>query len=118
MTALAMIVAGSMFAAACDIHINTVGEKKQKYSSGDEVIVKVEVVLTHKNCPESLDKTKFLLDGIKVLGQTKWVEKGTGIWERKLKLQVTNSPSGKASLKAERKCDKEGGKGVLNFVTD
>lgn len=114
---LFVLLAACLEAIACDIHINTIGEKKPKYANGEELIVKVEVVLTHKNCPENLDKTKFVLDGLKVLGQTKWIEKGTGVWERKLKLQVNGSNSGKASLKAERKCDKEGGKALFTVVT-
>lgn len=108
----------SQYLYPCEVHMNTVGDKKPRYSSGDEIIVKVEIVLTHKNCPEDLEKTKFILNGFKVLGQTKWIEKGTGTWERKLKLQVSNPSEGKASMKVERKCDKEGVKGIFSVLAD
>ncbi len=100
--------------SACDINLNVVGDKKAKYAVGDELVVKVEVVLTHRNCHVDIDETKFKTTGFKVVGQTKWTEKSSGVWERKLKVQVTAPVNGKSTINVERTCNKEGGYGSLS----
>lgn len=100
---------------ACEIDFEILKGEKATYSVGDEIVVKVIVFLTHRNCPEGINKTKFKTKGVKVIGKTKWDEKSPGTFERKLKLKITGDKSGKMSLNAIRTCDKEGGFGSITF---
>lgn len=107
----------SVSALACEIEFKVLKGEKDTYSKGDELIVKVEVFFTHKNCPEGISTTKFQPNGFKILQGTKWRESSTGQFERKLKIKVTKSGAGKAVLKAVRTCDKEGGLGSFEVKT-
>ena len=57
--------------------------------------------------------TRFKTDGIKILAATKWKDIGPGKSSRKLKVKILKS--GKVKLIVQRKCNKEGGKGVYEF---
>ncbi len=107
----------SVSALACEIDFKILKGEKDTYKQGDELILKVEVFFTHKNCPEGISTTKFQPNGFKVLQGTKWRETTTGQFERKLKVKVTKSGSGKAILKAVRQCEKEGGLGTFEVKT-
>lgn len=101
---------------ACEIEFTVMGdEKKESFKVGDEIIVKVEVVYTHRVCPEGIENTKFKYEGVKVLGATKWKEIANGKFERKLKLKVVEGGEKELVLEAIRKCDKEGGYGKLTL---
>ncbi len=102
---------------ACDIDFEVIGEKKEKYAEGDEIILKTIVFLTHRNCPEGIKKTRFDCNGLKILRATKWKETGSGEYTRKLKLKVTGSKNGKLTISATRTCDKEGGFGSMTFLS-
>ncbi len=115
--AFAITLAAPRIASACDIDFDVVSGEKDKYKTGDELIIKVRVFFTHRNCPEGIDATKFKLDGIKVVGQKSWTEEGTGIYERLLKIKVTDNGKEKSSIEAVRTCDKEGGYGKLTLDT-
>ena len=113
---LALLFVSIMQAVACDVNMEVVQGKKEKYSKGDEVVVRVTVMLTHRNCPEGINSTKFNPEGLEILSATRWTEKSTGVWERRMKLKITeNKPDSK--LVARRTCDKEGGLGVLTLST-
>lgn len=100
---------------ACEIEFSIQGEKKEGFMVGDEIIVKVDVIFTHRVCPEGIESTKFRYKGIKVLGATKWKEIANGKYERKLKLKVLESEEKEMVLEAIRKCDKEGGYGKISL---
>ena len=103
---------------ACEIDFSVVGTKKATYNVGDEIVIKVEVTFTHRNCPEGIEKTKFKTNGLKVIGKTKWEETSPGVFIRKLKVKVTGSKKGKVSINAVRTCDKEGGFGSLTLKAE
>jgi len=115
-----MIVAVSFFttevAKACEIEFEVVGNKKDVYQTGDEIIVKVHVVFTHRVCPEGIESTRFIYEGMKILGATKWEEISSGTYERKLKIKIEESSPDGLVLKAIRTCDKEGGIGNIKFI--
>jgi hypothetical protein len=101
---------------ACEIEFTILGdEKKETYKAGDEIVVKIDVVFTHRVCPEGIENTKFKYDGIKVLGATKWQEIANGKFERKLKLVVLEGDQEELILEAIRTCDKEGGYAKIKF---
>lgn len=104
--------------SACEINFKVIENSKEKYKVGDQIVALVQVHLTHRHCHLSLDDTKFTGNGIQILGGTKWQENSSGVWERKLKLKVTNTNNGKISVKAVRECNKEGGIGFLNLNTE
>jgi hypothetical protein len=105
---LFLIVTGPVIASACEIDIEILENKKEIYHKGDVLIVKVKVILTHRQCPEGINTTKFSYEGIKVLGATKWNEISKGTFERKFNLVFG----------ALRTCDKEGGAGSIKFTVE
>ena len=102
-------------AKACEIEFEIVKGKKEKYEAGDIIVVKVIVTLTHRSCPEALKKTKFKMNGLKVVGSTPWKELTAMDHERKLKIEVLGTEDGKLILNAIRTCDKDGGFGSLKL---
>ncbi len=110
------ITAGMKEARACDIEMEIVDNIRSKYSPGDELVIKVSVHLTHRNCPEGIESTRFTSEGLKILGATKWVEVSSGVFERKLKVRIDESMNGSALLNAVRKCDKDGGMGTIRLA--
>jgi len=103
------------YVSACEIEIKVEGEQKKEYNIGDEVVLHVRVEFTHRVCPEGIKKTKFDTKGFKILKGTPWKETSTGVWERKLKVQVTKSKKGKLLLSATRTCEKDGGFGEITL---
>lgn len=100
---------------ACEIEFTVLGEKKENFKVGEEIVVKINVIFTHRVCPEGIENTKFKYDGVKVLGATKWKETSNGKFERKLKLLVLEGEQTELVLEAIRKCDKEGGYGKITI---
>lgn len=117
-TVLLTVMIGWLFTSdglACEVHIQIKGGQKESYQSGDEVIFEVTVFLTHHDCPEGIKATKFDGEGLKLLGATKWKEIATGTFVRLIKAEVTAAENGAGALHARRKCDKEGGYGVIKL---
>jgi len=104
-------------AQACVIEFEIIDNKKDVYSEGDILVIKVTVTLTHKSCNVGLEKTNFTMKGLTILGTTDWEQKSSMVWTRKLKVQVTKPKGKNIVLNAHRTCDKDGGYGslVLNF---
>ena len=100
---------------ACEIEFKVIGNKKDSYKVGDELVVNFTLTLTHRSCREGLEKTKIDLKNIKILGATKWTEVSSYTYQRKLKIKITGKTGSKATLSATRKCDKEGAFGSLSL---
>lgn len=111
---LALIIATVVSSIACDITFK-VEKEKSKYSVGDEVVVKVSIMLMHRDCKAAIKSTQFKPTGLKILSGTDWKEISKGTWERKLKLKITEATAGKATLCVIRTCERDGGKGVLTL---
>jgi hypothetical protein len=110
------LTSGIMAARACDIEMEIIDNIRSKYSPGDELVIKVVVHLTHRNCPEGIESTRFTSEGLKILGATKWTEVSSGVFERKLKIRIDESMNGSALLNAVRKCEKDGGMGTIRLA--
>jgi hypothetical protein len=102
-------------ASACEIFVKIKKGQKASYQAGDELIFEVTVFLTHHDCPEGIKATKFDGEGLKLLGATKWKEIELGTYVRLIKAKVTSAKDGSGALHARRKCDKEGGYGVITL---
>ncbi|MBU0765327.1 MAG: hypothetical protein KJ607_10885 [Bacteroidetes bacterium] len=100
---------------ACEFEFEVQGDKKEIYKAGDEVIVKVTVIFTHRVCELAITETKFETKGLEIISATDWKETSTGTWERKLKMKVTGTPKGKLTLTGTRTCSKEGGFGIFTL---
>lgn len=98
---------------ACEIHFSIIKGEKAKYSKGDELIIKITVLLTHRNCPEGIESTKFDSKGLSISQATKWKEENSTTYTRKLKLLIKGETGKEISISAIRKCEKEGGFGSL-----
>jgi hypothetical protein len=112
LTVIAVLFFGAFNLSACEIDFKIVQGEKDKYQKGDKIVVKIVVVFTHRNCPEGIDATEFKTDGLKIAKATRWEEKSTGTFERKLMLEVTDEKKD-INITAIRTCDKEGGFGSL-----
>lgn len=112
---LVLVLITTVAVLACEISLTIDGKEKSKYKTGDEVIVKVKVVLIHKNCNIDIKQTKFNQEGIKILSGTDWKEVEPGVWERKLKVQIIASKGEKAKISAVRTCPKGGGNESIEF---
>ncbi|MCK5742681.1 MAG: hypothetical protein KAH48_10715 [Chlorobi bacterium] len=116
-----LLIAGLFFALqtysaeACEIDLEIVKGKKASYEVGDVIIVKVEVFLTHRNCPEPLNATKYNQVGLKILKNTKWKNPSANTYTQKLKIKITEAGTKKISLGAVRTCDKTGGVGNITI---
>lgn len=111
----ALVLLSTINILACEITLTIDGKEKAKYKTGDEVIVKVRVVLVHKNCNIDIKQTKFNQEGVKILSGTDWKEVEPGVWERKLKVKIIANEGEKAKLSVERICPKSGGKESIEF---
>lgn len=100
---------------ACEIDFEVVSNKKEAYSVGDVLVIKVTVNLTHKSCPVGMEKTKFTMKGMEILGTTEWVQESSMVWTRKIKVQVLAKDGKDIVLNANRVCDKDGGFGSLKL---
>ena len=105
-------------ANACELEFKVVSEVKDSYSVGDEVVVAVTVLYTHRVCPIGIDATKFNFKGVKVLGATKWKELSAGKYVRKFKMKITEDTKGKHILSATRTCEKDGGAGSISLKVE
>ncbi len=111
--ALTVLFFASVSAYSCEFDFEIISGKKDVYSINDEVTAKVTLTQNHRNCSEGLGNVKFDPNGMEIKQATKWVEKSSGVFERKLKLKITSSD--KATLNAVRTCSKDGGKGTLTL---
>ncbi len=93
---------------ACEPIITIDGKEKSKYKTNEELIIKVQITLTHRNCNVDIKNTKFDAEGIKILSATDWKESEPGVWERKLKVKVTAKKGQTAKITVIRACSKGG----------
>ena len=123
-TAIMMVVLGILLfisgftvspADACKIRITVNGNEKTTYTPGDELVLKVSVFLTHRNCPEGIDATRFRTSNLEVLGATDWSERSGNHFERLITVKIFPSETGEAIIMAERDCTKVGGGASLVF---
>ncbi len=103
---------------ACEIKFEVSGTKKQLYHVGDEVIIKVKVILNHPFCRIGVNETEFDTNGLQILSTTNWQEVNPGIWECKMQLKVTGNKTGKLTVKGTRTCSKEGGFGSISLNSE
>ena len=115
--AFAILILTSISALACDISFEVLDGKKATYAQNDVLTAKVKVVLTHRSCSTSINKTELKPKGLEIVTATKWAEKTPGTWERKVKMKITDAKSGKATLNAVRECEKDGGNVTLTLKT-
>ena len=102
---------------ACDTKITVNGEAKEQYQSGDEVILKVTIFLPHKDCDVPINDTKFKVEGLTVLGATKWKLNSPGLYERLVKVKINATEHNQSVLHVQRVCKKEGGYGAITLKT-
>ncbi|MDD2563825.1 MAG: hypothetical protein PHU27_06385 [Salinivirgaceae bacterium] len=110
---LAITLFTTLSVLACNI-TTTIENKKPIYKVGDEAIVKIKVVLIHKNCLVEIKRTQYKNDGLKIVAGTDWKETSPGIWERKLKIKILETQS-TASVKVYRTCKRGGGSSTALF---
>ena len=113
---LFLMLANPESTRACEIDFEIIKGKKESYNTGDTLVVKVIVALTHRSCPVAMKKTKFKMKGLKVMKSTPWKELSPNDYERKLMMVVTAESNGKINISAVRECEKDGGFGSLKLI--
>lgn len=100
---------------ACEVTFSISGEQKVSYKAGDEFIIEVKVVYTHRKCEIELSDTKFKYEGLKILGATPWKEIAPATFVRQIKAFVLEDKLAEANmfLTLSRSCSKEGVLGTL-----
>jgi hypothetical protein len=91
--------------------------KKERYQAGDELVVLVVVKKEHRVCRVPIEETTYHPQGLKIVSATDWKETSPGVWERKMKLKVTDAAAGKLSFGVQRKCSKKNSQNTL-FLND
>lgn len=109
------LLAQPVVSQACELKFNISGEKKEVYKVGEEVIVEVEIVYTHRTCEIQLSDTKFTYEGMKILGATAWKEKAPNTFSRQIKISLPDDSLPEAKLNIVRKCSKEGAIGSFKI---
>ena len=89
------------------------GTKKEKYKTGEIVVLKITVVLKHRNCDVDIKETTINVSGCQITAATDWVNTSGKTWERKIRIKIGNDKTGKVVVVAERTCDRDGGKGEI-----
>jgi hypothetical protein len=101
-------------ANACEINVGIDGAKKKEvYKAGDEIVVLVHVKHVHKVCKLDIESTTYEPSGLKIMAATDWKEVTPGVFERKMKLKVTGTSTGKVGFVVRRKCSKENNTGSI-----
>lgn len=103
----------SYAAQACKIDFKVVKGEKKEYSVGDEITVQVDVIYTHRVCPEGIDATDFKMQGMKVTGATKWKTNDQRSFTRQMKIKIIDTKAGDTKMTVTRTCNKQGGFGEL-----
>lgn len=112
------IIALSERSIACEIDMEVIKNKKDNYKIEDVLIAKATISLTHRNCHNSIQNTEFEVQGLKILGATKWKQLSSRTWERKFKIEVIGDKDGELEFKTIRKCNKGGGTEDLNLKSE
>jgi hypothetical protein len=112
--ALLATVFTTLSALACHFEFSTEGNKKTT-KPGEEFVLNIKLVLTHRTCTVAPAQTKFKTEGFDVVSATTWKEATPGIWTRQVKMKVKADAKKKITLTATRTCDKEGGLGVFSL---
>lgn len=114
-----LILLFPVYAFTCDISLATDGDRKNKYLPGEVIVLKVRVVLEHRNCDVDINKTAIHVSGGQITAATDWVNTSGKTWERKIKVRLSADKTGRAVVTARRTCDRDGGEGkiTLDFGT-
>lgn len=113
---LTLLTVVTLQSFACEIKVGVPDKsKKEAYAQGDEVVIEVQVQLTHRHCSLDIQKTKFTYENLKIMGATDWKEVQPGLYSRQVKAKVTNDKAGDAKLIVDRKCEKDGGYAVCTL---
>lgn len=114
-----ILIFSVMLGVACEVSYAVAdSSKKESYKNGDELVFEIRIKLVHRNCTVDIADTKFKMVNMKAAGATKWKEESPGYFTRQIKAKIVISNKGDAKFMLERKCDKEGGYGVLTLKTE
>lgn len=100
---------------ACELKFAISGEQKESYKAGEELIIEVTIVYTHRTCEIQLSDTKFTYEGMKILGATAWKEKAPNTFSRQIKISLLADALPEARLNIVRKCSKDGVVGTFKI---
>lgn len=101
---------------ACEIEIEVDPlSKREVYKPNDEVVVIVTITHEHRKCELKIGETEFRLEALKILATTDWKEISDGVYQRKMKVQIVGSKTGKSVFKTIRTCSKKDSEGILRL---
>jgi hypothetical protein len=100
LTATLILFSASVW--ACHIEMET---SDTPPAVGEEAVLTLQFRATHHNCSEPLSSIKIKADGMTILGATEWEKCDGGVYERKLKVKISDKA---CSLKVYRSCRRGG----------
>jgi len=105
---------------SCEIKIEIVKNKKEKYKNNETLILKVEIYLTHRICDINIKDTKVETSNVEILKEGKWNEEKMGVWVNyyKIKISKNKDKSDSCYFKVMRICPKTGGEKTIYFNVD
>lgn len=112
---LILIIISATATWACELKFSISGEPREAYKAGEELIIELTVVYTHRTCEIQLSDTKFTYEGIKILGATPWKEKSPANYVRQIKVMILDDTLDEGILSIGRKCTKEGAFGSIKL---
>ena len=80
-------------------------------------MLKITVVLKHRNCDTDIKETAIQVAGCQVIAASSWVNTSGKTWERKIKIKIAEDKSRKAIVSATRTCDRDGGEGSITLMS-
>jgi len=113
-----ILVLGASNISACEIFFDVKSNQKEIYSINDTIVIKANVILTHRICPVGMAQTEIETSGLEIISDGGWEEVEPGMWEMEIKLVVRGTKSGDLSITGIRRCEKEGGKGMLTLKSE
>ncbi len=119
LVASALVIGLMLFAStnlsACGFTFDVVENKKEQYSSGDNLVVSIMIRNTCRGCSTNINSTIFEFSGLKNLNATPWRELTNGVFERRFTLEVEKKGKSKYSFDAVRLCPKGDKSGAIQL---
>ncbi|MCK4798572.1 MAG: hypothetical protein KAT05_14420 [Spirochaetes bacterium] len=107
-----LLIFGIIATYACDIKIST---DKSEYNINNFVIITVTLSHDHRNCLHESEEPKIKIQGLEMVGKTKFSEIETGTWQIKYKAKIIdNDPI----FIAFRECEKGGDEEKINIKVE
>lgn len=103
---LILFLSITILEASNNIRLKVVEGKKNEYSIGDKIKIKIAAKMPKETCLEGMQQSRIYLKGLKKISEKEWVEIKSRIWVKELELKIVSTKSEYGELTILRKADK------------